>query len=64
MSISWRPGQRRIRFPGDLEVPDKPEDLLALLRPRDPKVGRALGRTLWRRRALLTGNRHERRRQP
>ena len=57
MSILW---QFRREDPGlddDLEVPDDPDGLLALLRPlpRDGTVANKLTRTLHARRALLKG---------
>ena len=55
MSFLWRAGRRRLDLPGDLEVPDEAEDLLAALRPRDGAVANALNRTLRTRRLLLTG---------
>lgn len=58
--ITWRPGQRRLELPGDLEVSDDPDDLLANFRSRDGAVANKLTRTFSMRRALL--NRHHERR--
>jgi hypothetical protein len=63
MSILWHPEKRQLDLPEDLDVPDDPEDHLALLRPQDGAVANAMNRTLRMRRALLRV-RTERRRSP
>jgi hypothetical protein len=58
--IIWRPRRRHLDLPDDPGVPDKPDDLLAALRPQDGAVANKLTRTFWMRRALL-GKHSERR---
>jgi hypothetical protein len=64
MSILWQFRREEPGLDGDLEVPDDPKGLLALLRPlpQDGTVANKLTRTLQARRALLRG-RTERRSQ-